>query len=205
VKTFEEVEMHYRYLIQNLPTNVHYSRIYYTLLAYTPHLEGTIKSVEDHIEFKKQEIEKYRESDPNHASLCQLALAYDYHFITLCDIATRYVSLEKRLDTGIRLILLSKERHSIECINSHRFVSKRERLRNALAWQIECGWDVPDPKEIAEWTLDERAIVLAQDINYNSDGKVARMGAAYWYRDYLIGDPVQELLDYGYVDFGLIP
>lgn len=203
MKTFSQVELHYRFQARDFPTNVHFCQLHNTIVAYAPHLEGVIKAVERHIELKKQEIEKYRESDRIYASECQKALAYDYEFIRQCEIATQYVTLEKRLDTGVRLTLIEEQRLSIEAINSHRFVSKRERLQNALAWQIERGWNVPDPKGIPGWYLDERSLILSQDIDFFGS-RIIRMGTAFGYPHSLTGDPVQDLLDHGHVDFELL-
>jgi hypothetical protein len=184
--------------------NTDYCQLHNTIIAYAPHLEGVIKAVRGHIELKELEIEKHRESDRIYVSECQKRIAADKEFLQFCDIAQKYVTLEKLL-VSVRIAALHNSKASIAILARQKLPSDREKLIRLLGWQIERGWDLPNPQYIPGWDLNRNAIILTEDIEYTLDRRVRRMGTAYWYRNYLFGDPMQDLLDYGYVDFHLIP
>ena|SRR2546430_9067758 len=210
MKTFSEMELRYRYLAKEFPGNIHFCQLHTTLVSYAPDLSGVIKVVRDHIRKMERDRDLYKDGErPDeriYASDCVSALMYDYEFIRLCDIATQYVTIEKNLHTGLRIELMPRARSVVSSINSLIFLSKREILARVLAWQIERGWDVPDPKKITSWSANYDAIFLTEDITYTDDShqKIAHIGTTYYYEDFLTGDLVQDLLGYGYVDFRII-
>lgn len=45
------------------------------------------------------------------------------------------------------------------------------------------------------------APILTEEIKEDNQGTVLRVGTVYWYPQYDVSDPVEKLLENGYVDF----
>jgi len=45
------------------------------------------------------------------------------------------------------------------------------------------------------------APILSDDIEYDDEGEVVRVGTVYWFPQYDVVDPVAQLLTSGYVEF----
>ena len=54
------------------------------------------------------------------------------------------------------------------------------------------------PEEIGALT---DAPILSDDIEYDDEGEVVRVGVVYWYPQYDVADPVAQLLASGSVEF----
>ena len=72
------------------------------------------------------------------------------------------------------------------------------KLGEVIEWQPGNGWSWVRPEEIGALT---DAPILSDDIEYDDEGEVVRVGVVYWFPQYDVADPVAQLLASGSVEF----
>ena len=60
------------------------------------------------------------------------------------------------------------------------------------------GWQLIPPEDIGALT---DSLIFSDDVQHDDDGKITDVGAHYWFPDYQIRSPAQDLAEYGFVIF----
>jgi hypothetical protein len=110
----------------------------------------------------------------------------------------KYTEFEKLANGDLRIVLLPEARDDVQEIASKDDIDADSKLGETIAWQLGNGWSLVRPEDIGELT---GAPILSEEIDYDDQGNVLQVGTVYWYPQYDVYDPVQRLLESGYVDF----
>ena len=109
----------------------------------------------------------------------------------------KYTEFEKLPNGNLRIVLLEGERASVEEIAAQESTAD-SKLAQVIEWQLGNGWSFVRPEDIAALT---EAPFLTEEIETDDHGTVLWEGTVYWYPQYDVSDPVEKLLENGYVDF----
>ena len=110
--------------------------------------------------------------------------------------AGKYTEFEKQAG-GVRIVLLPEARADVEDIAAAE-LDADSKLGEVIEWQLGNGWSWVRPEDISALT---DAPILSDDIEYDDEGEVVRVGTVYWFPQYDVVDPVAQLLTSGYVEF----
>ncbi len=110
--------------------------------------------------------------------------------------AGKYTEFEKQAG-GVYIVLLPEAREDVQAI-AEAELDADSKLSEVIEWQLGNGWSWVRPEEIGALT---DAPILSDDIEYDDEGEVVRVGAVYWYPRYDVADPVAQLLANGSVEF----
>lgn len=111
---------------------------------------------------------------------------------------SKYVEFEVLKDGPLHITLLADQRAEVEEIVADSQLSGDEKLERVIEWHLGNGWEWLLPEEISALT---DAPLLSQEVERDDLNHIISLGAVYWYREYEVLDPVQELLTHGFVDF----
>jgi hypothetical protein len=109
----------------------------------------------------------------------------------------RLVTLTKDVD-GNLVIKLTKSGKNKELKDYLLSLSDNDALSELLDYELCNGWDMIYPEEIGALT---DAPILSDDAQYNDDGELIWCDNVYWYPDYQVLSPVEELFKYDQVVF----
>lgn len=98
------------------------------------------------------------------------------------------VSVEK-IGKKLRLTLLPEARDDIELGKTH--------LSDVIEHQLCNGWQWVNPEEIGALT---EAPIITDDYEWDEHGNLTHCGSVYAYMDYMLYDPVDELVKNGYIE-----
>lgn len=123
----------------------------------------------------------------------------------------KLVELDIRANMNLRIRLLEDKREEVQRIADNppeaittliegRSVGMPDTALRCvlLSWFLSTSWDMISPAEIGALT---DAPILASGVTRNGKRELLSFRELYWYPDYVLRDPVQELLEDGYVDF----
>jgi hypothetical protein len=79
-----------------------------------------------------------------------------------------------------------------------RGVDADSRLAEVLEYYLANGWEWLRPEEIGALTS---APILSDDVERDDEGTVVKTGKVYWYPQYQVADPIEQLIDNGSVIF----
>lgn len=111
--------------------------------------------------------------------------------------AGKYTEFEKQADGNLRIVLLPEAREDVEEIASKK-IDADSRLAEVIEWQLANGWSFVRPEVVAALT---DAPILSEEVETDEQGEVRGVGTVYWYPQYDVRDPVEQLLHDGSVDF----
>jgi hypothetical protein len=73
-----------------------------------------------------------------------------------------------------------------------------ETLWNILEHQLCNGWDWLRPEQVGALTDSP---ILTNDVTYNDNGEVEKIGQIWWYPNYMIDNLTEVLYNNGYIIF----
>jgi len=111
--------------------------------------------------------------------------------------AGKYVELDKQVNGDLRITLLPEAREDVQEISSSQQLSADAKLAETIEWHLGEGWSFVNPEDIGALT---EAPILSEDVDYDNRGQ-AKVGVVFWYPEYEVKDPVEQLLENGFVDF----
>jgi hypothetical protein len=79
-----------------------------------------------------------------------------------------------------------------------RGVDADSRLAEVLEHYLANGWEWVQPEEIGALTA---APILSDDVERDDEGKIVKAGKVYWYPQYEVFDPLEQLIQTGSVIF----
>lgn len=106
----------------------------------------------------------------------------------------RYVNFVKEANQ-LRIILLENRQDLVDELAYHPEWDDDMRLEETIEYEICNGWSWI---KIGALTS---APILTDDVIFDDEGDVVEIGAVYYYNEYAIKDPVEVLLEDGYVIF----
>jgi hypothetical protein len=109
----------------------------------------------------------------------------------------KYVDFEKQANGDLRIILQPETREDVEDIAVQEWTAD-QKLSEVIEYQLGNGWSWVNPEAIASLT---DAPILSEQVETDDDGTVTHVGEVYWYPQYEVTDPVQQLLRDGFVVF----
>ena len=109
----------------------------------------------------------------------------------------KYTEFEKQANGNLRIVLLPAARADVEEIASQE-MDADSRLAETIEWQLSNGWSLLRPEDIGALT---EAPILSEEVDYDDQGNVDRVGTVYWYPQYDVFDPIGQLLTNGSVEF----
>ncbi|HEV2581043.1 MAG TPA: hypothetical protein VGT44_09335 [Ktedonobacteraceae bacterium] len=109
----------------------------------------------------------------------------------------KYTEFEKQTDGNLRIVLLPEARYDVQEISSQEIDADR-KLSEVIEWQLANGWSLVRPEDVGALT---DAPLLSEDVDIDDQGTIRSVGIVYWYPQYDVSDPVEQLLQQGYVDF----
>ncbi len=111
--------------------------------------------------------------------------------------AGKYVDFDTT-NGNLHITLLPEAREDVQEIASSQQLTSDNKLAEVIEWHIGNGWSFVSPEDVSALT---DAPILSDDIEYGNNGQVQRVGVVYWYQEYEIHDPIEQLLKHGFVDF----
>lgn len=112
--------------------------------------------------------------------------------------AGKYVEFDKQANGNLHIILLPEAREDVQEIASSQQLTADNKLAEVIEWHLGNSWTFVSPEDIGALT---EAPILSEGIDYDNHGKVQHVGVVYWYPEYEVKDPVEQLLENGFVDF----
>jgi hypothetical protein len=109
----------------------------------------------------------------------------------------KYTEFEKQANGNVRIVLLQEAKDDVQEIASQE-VDADSKLSETIEWQLCNGWSLVRPEEIGALT---DAPILSEEIEHDDQGNVLKVGMVYWYPQYEVLDPVEQLLENGYIEF----
>ena len=97
----------------------------------------------------------------------------------------------------MRIVLLQEAKDDVQEIASQE-VDADSKLSETIEWQLCNGWSLVRPEEIGALT---DAPILSEEIEHDDQGNVLKVGMVYWYPQCEVLDPVEQLLENGYIEF----
>ncbi len=112
--------------------------------------------------------------------------------------AQKYTEFEQLPNGNLRITLLPAAREDVQEIVANQQLDADGKLAEVIEWQLGNGWELLSPESIGALTS---APILSEDVERDEHGDVITVGTTYWYRQYEVLDPVEQVLQHGYVDF----
>jgi hypothetical protein len=98
---------------------------------------------------------------------------------------------------NLRITLLDDAQEDVQEIAS-KDLDADNKLAQVIEWQLVNGWTMLRPEDVGALT---DAPILSEDVDTDDQGNVRSVGIVYWYTEYEVRDPVEQLLQNHFIIF----
>ena len=109
----------------------------------------------------------------------------------------KYTEFDIQPNGNLRITLLKEAREDVQEIRTMN-ITADNKFAEAIEYQLSNGWTWVSPEDIGALT---EAPILTDNIETDDQGKVMHLGVTYWYPQYEVLDPLEQLLLNGFVEF----